>query len=135
MMKKILSRKYYFILFAGLLTFIISMPAFAETVNFNITVSSTARIDPISKRAMKADGEQQCYVTVTGGSGTGKLNAHSERLFGGVVSMNMQLSTSNIGQTQKRGYAKEARAGDYYFLNTSWSSGRGQVNLLGRYTP
>lgn len=112
-----------------------SVPVHAQTVEFNITVSHISRIDPISKRATKADNEQSCYVTVTGGTGTGILRAHSERLNGGVVSMNMNISIRDKGNRKKSPYAARAKAGEHYFLNTHWGSGADKVNLLGRYTP
>lgn len=112
-----------------------SVPIHAQTVQFNITVSDKSRIDPISKRATKADNEQSCYVTVTGGTGTGVLRAHSERLNGGVVSRCMNISIKDKGNRRKSPYTGRANAGVDYFLNTYWSSGAGKVNLLGRYTP
>lgn len=114
---------------------VMSLPVCAETVNFNITVSDSERIDPISKRAQKADSEQKYYVTVTGRSGTGTLRAHSERLDGRVISASVYITSASVGSKKSESYYTTANANAYYFLNCYWESGKGEVNIQGRYTP
>ena len=50
-----------------------TVPVFADTVTFNITIPG----DIISKRSVKADDEQKFYVTGTKFSGSGKLYCKS----------------------------------------------------------
>lgn len=113
----------------------LSLPVCAQTVDFNITVSASSRIDPISKRAKKADREQKYYVTVTGGTGTGVLRASSQRIDGCVLSVPVRISANSVGVKKSESYYTTANPNSYYFLNCYWESGSGKVNLLGRYTP
>ena len=50
-----------------------TVPVFAETVDFNVTVPG----DILSRRAVKADSEQRFYVTGTSFNKTGTLNCRS----------------------------------------------------------
>lgn len=133
MQKKIRRKLWILLVCAGLC--ITSIPAYAQTVDFNITVTESARKDPISKRAMKADTEQQYYVTVTSGVGGGVLRAHSERIDAEVISASIYISRETTGQTLTASYYTKANAGAYYFLNAYWSHGYGDANIHGRYTP
>ena len=65
-----------------------TVPVFADTVTFNITIPG----DIISKRSVKADDEQKFYVTGTKFSGSGKLYCKSSRLHA-TTPLNFYLTT------------------------------------------
>lgn len=133
-MEKKMKRKIYVLMICFGIC-VMSLPICAQTVNFNITVSDSTRIDPISKRAQKADSEQKYYVTVTQRSGTGTVRAHSERIDGGVLSDSVYITSASAGIKKSASYYTTANSNAYYFLNCYWESGKGEVNMLGRYTP
>ena len=65
-----------------------TVPVFADTVTFNITIPG----DIISKRSVKADDEQKFYVTGTKFSGSGKLYCKSSRLHATTTSNTATIS-------------------------------------------
>lgn len=112
------------------------VPAFAQTVNFNITVTKSGKNqDPISKRAVKADKEQNFYATATGFSETGSMRARSRRIGGGVVSNSVLLTSGTVNSKRSATYTSTATAGDNYYLEAEYATGPGALNVLGRYTP
>lgn len=116
----------------------VGVPAYAQTVDFNITVQKGGNSpDPISKRAVKADDEQKFYATATGClKGSGVARAYSQRLDGGVRSNSLVISSYNIGIRQSAAYGSSATSGDHYYMETYWDSGQtNSINLVGRYTP
>ena len=65
-----------------------TVPVFADTVTFNITIPG----DIISKRSVKADDEQKFYVTGTKFSSSGKLYCKSSRLHATTTSNTATIS-------------------------------------------
>ncbi|MDO4274812.1 MAG: hypothetical protein Q4D16_14180 [Eubacteriales bacterium] len=105
-----------------------TVPVFAETVTFNITVPG----DIISKRALKADSEQRFYVTGTSFSSAGTLYCTSINLNDSTIRSNT-ASISRSKPSSNASYRKYAPAGQYYYMSTSASvSG---LHVTGRYTP
>lgn len=115
------------------------VPAFAQTVNFNITVTKDKKNqDPISKRAVKADKEQNFYVTATGFSATGSIRARSRRIAGGVVSNDVVLISGAVNTKKSAAYTSTATSGDNYYMEAEYLTGpssSNSLNVLGRYTP
>lgn len=104
-----------------------TVPAFAETVKFNITIPG----DIISKRAVKADDEQKFYVTGTKFNGSGKLYCTSSRLHTTVTSNVATISNSNLSGSA---FYKSYAAPKYeYFMHCTASVG--SLYVEGRYTP
>ena len=98
-----------------------TVPVFAETVDFNVTVPG----DILSKRAEKADSEQRFYVT-------GTLNCRSiNRNNSAIQSNTASISPSKLsGSASYRSYAP---SGQYYYMTTSASVSN--LHVTGRYTP
>ena len=88
-----------------------TVPVFADTVTFNITIPG----DIISKRSVKADDEQKFYVTGTKFSGSGKLYCKSSRLHATTTSTSYALPRYE------------------YFMHCTASVG--SLHVEGRYTP
>lgn len=105
-----------------------TVPAFAQTVDFNITVPG----DILSKRATKADSEQRFYVTGTSFNKTGTLNCTSiNRNNSAIKSYVSGISPTHLsGGTLYRTYAP---AGQYYYMTTT--SSVSNLHVTGRYTP
>ena len=105
-----------------------TVPVFAETVDFNVTVPG----DILSKRAEKADSEQRFYVTGTSFNKQGTLNCRSiNRNNSAIQSNTASISPSKLsGSASYRSYAP---SGQYYYMTTSASVSN--LHVTGRYTP
>lgn len=113
-----------------------TVPVFAQTVDFNITVEYDSRPDPLSKRAAKADNEQNFYVRSTGFNGKGMVGAKSKLLNGGVYSNSAFMDNYDVGALKSSNYTSKAPAGKLYYMDTFYSAGTSkQLNVRGRYTP
>lgn len=113
-----------------------TVPVYAQTVNFNITVGKTSSPDPLSKRASKKDGEQKFYVTATAFDDIGSIRCTSKRIGGGVKSATITVKSSQINKKRSGVYsARNAKAGEKYYMDTTWNSGPSKLNVKGRYTP
>lgn len=105
-----------------------TVPVFAETVNFDITVPG----DILSKRAVKADSEQRFYVTGTSFNRTGTLNCRSiNRNNSAIQSSTASISPSKLSNSAS--YYRNAPSGQYYYMTTSASVSN--LHVTGRYTP
>lgn len=105
-----------------------TVPVFAQTVDFNITVPG----DILSKRAVKADSEQMFYVTGTLFNKTGTLYCTS--LNRSNTSIRSNLATiSPTHLSAKASYRIYAPAGQYYYMTTSASVSN--LHVTGKYTP
>lgn len=104
-----------------------TVPVFADTVKFNITIPG----DIISKRAVKADDEQKFYVTGTKFGASGILYCKSSRLH--------TTTTSNTAAISKNTPSASAFYKSYappryeYFMHCTASVG--SLHVEGRYTP
>ena len=105
-----------------------TVPVFAETVDFDITVPG----DILSKRAEKADSEQRFYVTGTSFNRTGTLNCRSiNRNNSAIQSSTASISPSHLSSSAS--YYRNAPSGQYYYMTTSASVSN--LHVTGRYTP
>lgn len=105
-----------------------SIPAMAQTVDFDITVPG----DILSQRAEKADSEQNFYVTGDSFNKTGTLYCTSIRRDNSSVKSN----TASISPSKLSGsasYRTYATSGKYYYMTTSASVSN--LHVTGRYTP
>ena len=113
-----------------------TVPVYAQTVNFNITVGKKSNPDPLSKRASKKDGEQKFYVTATAFDDIGSIRCTSKRVNGGVKSATITVKSSQVNKKKSGVYSAEnAKAGEEYYMETTWNSGPSKLNVKGRYTP
>lgn len=110
----------------------------AETINFNVTVNqNTMNKDPMSRKAKKADGETNFYVTPTYFSCTASVKVRS------VHASNIKECSSwayvysdNVNVTTVNPYNRSVKTGDYYYMQSFYGSGKSsEVNMRGRYTP
>lgn len=105
-----------------------TVPVFAETVNFNVTVPG----DIISPRAAKADSEQRFYVTGNSFNKTGTLYCRSiNRSNSAIQSNTASISPSKLSSNAS--YRSYAPSGQYYYMTTSASVPN--LHVTGRYTP
>lgn len=106
-----------------------TMPVFAQTVDFDVTVPG----DILSKRALKADSEQYFYVTGTSFSSTiGELECISiNRANSDIQSLPTKISQKK--KSSKALYRRQAPANQYYYMTTD-SDATG-LHVIGRYTP
>ena len=104
-----------------------TVPTFADTVKFDITVPG----DVVSKRVVKADDEQKFYVTGTNFSGSGTLCCTSSRLHATTTFHVAEISKNNPSSNAP--YKSYAQPKYEYFMHcTASTSG---LHVLGRYTP
>ncbi len=105
-----------------------TVPVFAQTVDFNVTVPG----DILSMRAEKADSEQRFYVTGTSFNRTGTLNCRSINRNNSTIQSNIaSISPSHLSSSAS--YRSYARSGQYYYMTTSASVSN--LHVIGRYTP
>jgi hypothetical protein len=105
-----------------------TVPVFAETVDFNVTVPG----DILSRRAVKADSEQRFYVTGTLFNKTGTLNCRSiNRKDSAIQSKIASISPSHLSSSAS--YYRNAPSEQYYYMTTSASVSN--LHVTGRYTP
>lgn len=122
-MKRIMCALMTAVILSGL-----SVPAFAQTVNFDITVPG----DILSKRATKADNEQKFYVTGTSFNKTGSLYCVSHRRDdSSVYSRTATIRPSKLSANAT--YYRWADSGVYYYMTTKASVNN--LHVKGRYTP
>ena len=115
-------------LFASLCLVGSTVPVFAETVDFNITVPG----DILSKRAIKADSEQRFYVTGTSFNKTGTLYCTSINRNNSAIRSNI-ASISPTKLSSSASYRSYAPSGQYYYMTTYASVSN--IHVTGRYTP
>lgn len=104
-----------------------TVPVFADTVTFNITIPG----DIISKRSVKADDEQKFYVTGTKFSSSGKLYCKSSRLHATTTSNTATISKNTPSASAS--YTSYALPRYEYFMHCTASVG--SLHVEGRYTP
>ena len=123
-----MKRKVAMAMVAAMAVSSFTVPVFAETVDFNVTVPG----DILSRRAVKADSEQRFYVTGTSFNKTGTLNCRSiNRNNSAIQSNTASISPSKLsGSASYRSYAP---SGQYYYMTTSASVPN--LHVTGRYTP
>ena len=123
-----MKRKVAMAMVAAMAVSAFTVPVFAETVDFNVTVPG----DILSRRAVKADSEQRFYVTGTSFNKTGTLNCRSiNRNNSAIQSNTASISPSKLsGSASYRSYAP---SGQYYYMTTSASVPN--LHVTGRYTP
>ncbi|MDO4274810.1 MAG: hypothetical protein Q4D16_14170 [Eubacteriales bacterium] len=105
-----------------------TVPVFAQTVDFNITVPG----DILSKRAEKADTEQRFYVTGTSFNKSGilyciSINRNTSSIKSNMASISPNKLSSNAS------YRTYAPSKQYYYMTTSASASG--LHVTGRYTP
>lgn len=105
-----------------------TVPVFAETVDFDITVPG----DIISPRADKADSEQRFYVTGNSFNRTGTLHCTSIHLKNSAIQSNI-ASISSRHLSSNASYRRNAPSGQFYYMTTSASVSN--LKVTGRYTP
>ena len=98
-----------------------TVPVFAETVDFSVTVPG----DILSRRAVKADSEQRFYVTGTSFNKT--INRKNSAIQSGIAS----ISPSHLSSSAS--YYRNAPSRQYYYMTTSASVSN--LHVTGRYTP
>ena len=105
-----------------------TVPVFAETVDFDVTVPG----DILSPRAAKFDSEQRFYVTGTSFNKTGTLYCRAiNRYNSAILSNTASISPSKLsGSASYRSYAP---SGQYYYMTTSASVSK--LHETGRYSP
>lgn len=122
-MKKLLCTMLAALMVSGM-----AIPAFAETITFDVTVPG----DILSRKALKADSEQRFYVTGTGFNKGGTLYCTSVKyedasVFSHSAAISPYLLKNNAM------YRKYAEPGKMYYMTTNASvSG---LHVTGRYTP
>ena len=113
--------------------------AYAETKNFNVTVSgvpSNVSPDPWTYMASKNDNESLFYITVTSltGSSNIKFNAYDSNYK--CVSDTATYYSSYVGSTRSYKYNKYVYAGNKYALKAFVSNYTyTMINAVGRFTP
>ena len=120
-----------------------TVPMFADTTNFNVTVNkNNSNKDPISKRTKKAGGgkfENKFYATATGFSVNGSITAQSiELVQKKIKSKKLTLSSASVGKVRSASYKTTAKANKYYYMKADYvqsSLGAGAITVVGRYTP
>lgn len=105
-----------------------TVPVMADTVPFDVTVPG----DPKSVRVIKADGEQNFYVTGTYFSSYGILSCRSYQLDNQHVFSNY-VKISKGSPSGHEEYTSYAKPNVYYFMSTNASLTG--LNVQGRYTP
>ncbi|MDO4274813.1 MAG: hypothetical protein Q4D16_14185 [Eubacteriales bacterium] len=105
-----------------------TVPVFAETVPFDITVPGVI----VSKKALKSDSEQRFYVRGTSFSSAGTLYCTSINLNDSTIKSNTaSISQSRLLDTAS--YRKYAPVGQYYHMTVMASVSN--LRVTGKYAP
>lgn len=116
-----------------------SVPVYADTVAYTITVNKTATDqDNLSKKVLKnTDGDKYFYVTPhTFNTKNAAFFAFSKQRSGNAQSNEIYVE-NGVGETRYGKYKKNnAPGGQYYYMQTSYGySKTGTVKSTGNYTP
>ena len=123
-----MKRKVAMAMVAAMAMSAFTVPVFAETVDFSVTVPG----DILSRRAVKADSEQRFYVTGTSFNKTGRLDCRSiNRKNSAIQSGIASISPSHLSSSAS--YYRNAPSRQYYYMTTSASVSN--LHVTGRYTP
>ena len=123
-----MKRKVAMAMVAAMAMSAFTVPVFAETVDFSVTVPA----DILSRRAVKADSEQRFYVTGTSFNKTGRLDCRSiNRKNSAIQSGIASISPSHLSSSAS--YYRNAPSRQYYYMTTSASVSN--LHVTGRYTP
>ncbi len=110
----------------------------AETISFNVTVNAnTLNKDPMSRKATKADGETNFYVTPTSFSVAGSIKVRS--VYNEDTSQYTPwyyVYSNNLNQATINPYNRSIYPGKLYYMQSDYGSGMSsEINVTGRYTP
>lgn len=107
----------------------------AGTIPFTVTVGGNGSQDPLSKREIKRDGEQNAYFTgtYTSNKNCSIIVRSYNKNKPSIRSKKAVLNYYNIGKRQTSSYEKKAPAKQYYYMKAEPFSGR--ITVKGRYCP
>lgn len=133
-----MKKRKLFAMVGALCVLLSGMTAFAATVDYNITVNSTAtNQDNLSKKVKKnTDGDNYFYLTPTYfNTSNASFWATSMQKGGSAYSRKMYVE-NGINETREERYATSAPGNVYYYMKTDYGySATGTVHSKGRYTP
>lgn len=111
----------------------------AETISFNVTVNQNVmNKDPLSRKAKKADGETNFYVSPKSFSADGTVLVKSVyRNNAAISSPNYEFSSMDVGKSaRKYAYLCSVYVDSYYYMQTNYKSGYSkELKVTGKYTP
>ncbi len=111
----------------------------AATTDFIFTVSSKPSLntDTMSKKTMKADGEQRYYAKATSFDAAGTIYVRSRKLDNTVTSNEVDLRSGALNIVKSAAYKSYAPYNVYYYLKARFgaSADGNHLTVTGRYTP
>jgi len=114
-----------------------SIPVFASSIAFDVTVGGTGSQDPFSYKEIKTkDGDQYAYFRATYVSNTKnaiRVRSYNSRDTSIRSTSYATLSNANLGKTLSRKYNKHAPGGENYHMKAEATNNR--IKVKGYYCP